>query len=245
MIPVVYTMGKVASSAVYRAVADARLPCFHIHTLAVESLQRTAKSRLEGGNFPPPHVSVSMGYREGLFTRPQRCLYISLVRDPIARNLSAFFETLHERPEEIRECTDPDELFQHFMNLYDHTIPLSWFDREFRDQLGVDVYAEGFDKQKKFKWLKAKRTVIFRTDCPDEVKGEVLSEILDREIVVRRGNDGDDKEYADLYKGVKGKARYSRDFVKTAFSSRFARHFWTVPERDAMIAKWENWGRAD
>jgi hypothetical protein len=245
MIPVIYTMGKVASSAVYQAISEANLPCFHIHTLHMDALRKRASSWLERGEFPPPHISVSMAFRESLFTDPERCLYISLVRDPIARNLSAFFQTLRDRPPEIRDCTDPDELFQHFLNLYPHGIPHSWFNREFRDQLGVDVFEDDFDKEKKFTWLKAKRTVIFRVDCPDAVKSEVLSEILGKEILVQRSNEGDAKGYASLYKGVKGKARYSRDFIKVAFESRFSRHFWTTQEREAMIAKWENWGRVD
>lgn len=238
MIPVVYTMGKVASSSVYLAISAADLPVFHIHTLRGDRLRQMAQEWLGRGEFPPPHVSVSMAFRDSIFLDPEQCLYISLVRDPIARNLSAFFQILRYQKPEIRNCTDPDELFRHFIDTYPHNIPHGWFDWEFNEMLGIDVYADEFDTESRFTWNPEKRTVIFRTDCADEVKSRVLSDIIGRDILVRRSNDGGKKDYSRLYNGAKESAHYTSDFIRNAFSSRFACHFWTVQEREAMIDKW-------
>jgi len=234
--PVVYTMGKVASSSVSTAILAAGLACHDIHTLNPGVLRQTAQDWLARGEFPPPHVCVSMAHRDRVFVKPQRCLYISLVREPIGRNLSAFFQNLHLN--EFRDEAEAQALFRRFLDTYPHLQPLTWFDREFGAQLGIDIFDRPFDRQAGYVHLRGRNTVIFRIDCPDEVKSRVLSDILGRRIDVGRENDGSDKDYRERYEAVKSLAVFPRGFTDMMYDSKFARHFWSEDERAAFRARW-------
>lgn len=236
--PVVYTMGKVASSSVSDAIIAAGLPCYDIHSLNPEYLQRTARSWLERGEYPPPHICVSMAHRDRLLVKRKKCLYISLVRDPIARNLSAFFQNLHLEPMHIRTEENPQKLFDHFVNNYGHSVPMTWFEREFETQLSIDIFSKPFDREKKFVRLPGKHVVLFRVDCPDDVKGRVLTQELGRKITIRRQNDSANKDYFEKYGAIKDFAKFPESFLSRIYDSKFAQHFWTYDERQAFKAKW-------
>lgn len=236
--PLVYTMGKVASSSVSSAILAAGLPCYDVHSLNPDYIKKTAQSWLNRGEFPPPHICVSMAFRDRIFTRKPRCLYITLVRDPLARNLSAFFQNLHQQSEFVRNEQDPQSLFEYFRHTYNHNLPLTWFDREFKKQLKLDVLKLPFDHQRRFSYHPTHNLVVFRTDCPDSEKSRVLTEILGRPISVERENDGLTKDYRDRYERVKAVARFDREFVERIYESRYARRFWSDEERAQFISQW-------
>lgn len=238
LVPVVYTMGKVASSSISSAIQAAGMPCHDIHTLNPVVLRRTTRDWLERESFPPPHICVSMAFRDRLLVKRQRCLYISLVRDPLARNLSAYFQNLHLADAEIRDETRARELFTHFLATYPHDHPLTWFDREYGDQLGIDVYETPFDPATGFLHVPRHNLVLFRVDCPDAIKSRVLSRLLHRRIEVGRENDGGAKSYRERYDAVKSLAVFPASFTERVYGSQFARHFWTEAELTAFRARW-------
>lgn len=236
--PVVYSMGKVATSAISGAMQRAGLPVHHIHTLDERKLLASAKRSIDQGDFPAPHICESMSWRGRLFTHPDKCLYISLVRDPIARNLSAFFENIKnflgpdyaERP--------PKQILDIFLTKYNHQGPLTWFDREFKAQLGIDVYATPFDKKAKYVRLQGSNTLIFRADCPDDVVARILSESLGQRILVTPENVSATKAYGDTYKQIKAIARFAPKFLDTMYDTDFVRHFWTEEEINTFREQW-------
>lgn len=236
LVPVVYTMGKVGSTAVSAAIQAAGLRCHDIHTLDRDQLKRTARDWLGQGRLPPRHICEAMAWRNTLFAEPGRCLFITLVREPIARNLSAFFETLHLAPAGIRDSTDPSELFHRFRDGYSHDLPLTWLDRELQGQVGIDAYAAPFDPARR--WLRQGNLLLFRDDCPDAVKGRVLSQALGHRIRVRRTNDSATKPYLDLYRAVAAQAAFPADFTARIYASRYARQFWNDAERAELVRHW-------
>ena len=236
--PVVYTMGKVASTSVTTALEAAGLHSHQIHHLDKKILIALAKPFIENSDLPKRHISQAMAYRRDYLSRRENFIFISLVRDPIARNLSAFFENLDAKPEKISEEPDADVLFAHFMKDYPHAIPLTWFDREFGDQLGIDVFSTPFDTGRKYLYLKNRKTLLMRADCPDDLKSRILSDVFDRKIKVGQKNDGADKDYADRYAGVKKRTRFSAEFVNQIYDSKFCRHFWTTAEIGQMKRRW-------
>lgn len=237
MVPVVYTMGKVGSSAVFRALERANLTGFHIHYLEAKMLLEMAHRRISVGTFPPGHVATSMAIRDRALKKPANWLFITMVREPISRNLSAFFQNFDRYKTDVRDVNDADGVLEDFTRIYDQDIPLTWLDQELRDQLGIDVYAHPFPKDERFLYLSEHRTLIFRDDCPDSVKRTVLSDLLKREITVERDNSGAGKKYGDLYAKVKQKASFSREFFDRMYGSKYARRFLTDEELEGFRAK--------
>jgi hypothetical protein len=169
-----------------------------------------------------------------------------MVRNPIERNLSAYFEEFaHYRRRINGDADDPQTVFSHFLHNYAHSASLNWFDRELRDQIGIDVYRHQFDHDARYAWLARDQTLILRADCPDERKSAILSDILDTEIVVRRSNEGEQKAGGPLYAKVKQLAAYDQEFIDRMLDHRFARHFWSDAELRDLRHKLSGRGNLD
>lgn len=235
-VPVVYTMGKVGSSTISNSILSSGLGCHDIHTLDPKALIAKLQNSAENEVFPEPHYCVSMAWRERLFTKPARCFYISAVRDPVERNLSAFFQNLSVFGYDPGEGLGARELFAKFMTNYSHNQPITWFDREWKRHLGIDVYSLPFSKKERF--FSSKGVCIFRLDCSIEKIGEILSSELNHEIRVERANAAADKDYAELYKPVKEIAAFTPEYLDSMYDTEFARHFWTEDELALFRQKW-------
>lgn len=136
----VHTMGKVGSTSLYhRYKKMVGFPVLHTHKLAASQgelekyvVERVgAESRLRG------HLVHSMITREILEHSAVPALVLSAVRDPFARNISAFFQNLPKK--DFAELT-VKKLITKFFDDYPQDIPTTWFDREFLEPLGIDVY---------------------------------------------------------------------------------------------------------
>lgn len=236
--PVVFSMGKVASTALNAAFSNAGLPSHHIHNLDTATLLNLAMPDMEAGRLPLKHISQSMAYKSEYREHPERFLFISLVRDPVARNISAFFQNLYISEEKAGVETDVEALFERFQSTYAHSLPLFWFDQQFYKHLGINIYDHAFDKENKCQYLPKKNTLLLRVDCPRADKEKLLTEIFKLPIHIPDANVGERKNYSDRYKAFKAHARFDDGFLGQIYDSPFCRHFWTDQERDEMRAKW-------
>ena len=244
-IPVVFTMGKVSSSSISTAIKRAGLPCHDVHSLNDEHLKLMARKFLDHGEFPPRHVCVSMAWKGSEIGVRTRCFYITLVREPVARNLSAFFQNLHEFSHGKTAVNDElaSKTFEKFRGEYNHNVAGTWFDREFNGEVGIDVFNHKFEKSQKFAVNVRRNFAVFRIDAPTLVKQAVLSRVFGRRIHIQRTNDSSAKDYAELYNRVRRIARFDEAFLDKIYSTRFAKHFWTKRELDQFKAYWL--GKAD
>jgi hypothetical protein len=235
---VVYTMGKVGSSAVTRGLRRAGLVVHHIHTLDRATLMRMAREALDADRLPLRHVATAMAWRGALMADPRAYRFVTLVRDPFARTLSAFFENLGHRRDGLGADSDPARLWQVYLAETDQIRALTWFEREFRAHLGIDIMARPFDPAARHADLAEERTLVFRVDCPDAVKARVLSRAFGRRIGIGVRNLGADKPYAAAYAAVRAQAVFPRALAEEVYGSAFVRHFWTAAERAEMMERW-------
>lgn len=236
--PVVYTMGKVASSSVVDAIKRVGRPVYHIHSLRNDRLQKLAHLRLDRGEFPDPWVCEAMAWKERLFLRTDRCFYISLVREPIGRNVSGYFQNLESVAGPDALSKSAEELLAIFIEKYPHHYAHRWFDREFQEQLGVDVYRQRFDASARYVRLSAAPILIFRVDCDDATKSREISKALGFTVEVTRYHDSAAKAYADKYAEFKRIARFPAEFLDHAYGTKYSRHFWSEAELASYRKAW-------
>src|SRR5689334_13265990 len=239
-VPVVYTMGKVASSSVTEAIRRNGRQVYDIHSLRADKLRARAQSYLDRGAFPTAWVCEAMAWRDSLLAHPRLCFYITLVREPIGRNLSAFFQNLETNAGPDALSKSPEELLDIFINSYPHTYVHRWFDLEFHGELGIDVYSEHFEPAARFARLSAAPALVFRVDCDDATKGHQISKALGFTVEVGRSNDGSVKAYADKYAEFKRSARFPDDFLDHAYGTKYSKHFWSEDELAAYRKVWSN-----
>ena len=146
---IIYTMGKVASTSVYKSLdnaiqihnLDGQLPARNFSAIFTPYLTRYLYESMRWKIFKF-FIQKKINH---LSNSEQKIRIFSSVRDPIARNLSAYFQNIDES--HINGLSDK-ELFSHFMAFTNHLLPLYWFESEFEHNLGISVYDYEFDKDK-------------------------------------------------------------------------------------------------
>ncbi|MEM7768254.1 MAG: putative capsular polysaccharide synthesis family protein [Pseudomonadota bacterium] len=238
--PIVYTMGKVASSAISTAIRRTGRLVHDIHTLNDETLMREMRKAVDENRFPNPHFCVSMAWKAREITIRQRAVYISLVRDPVARNISAYFQNLWRFVDKLDggDRAEVDAYVDDFINRYPHHFPVNWYDREYKEFLDIDIYAGVFRTQNGYQLSHHERVVIFRVDTPDEVKSRILTKVLGFDVEVQRANEAAEKAYSDDYEAVRALVQLEAPLLDQIYGSQFVRHFWDDDEIEAMRARW-------
>lgn len=177
----------------------------------------------------------------------ERVKIVSMVRDPVATNLSGFFHNYIWWPEEIKaRCVEPSDdcleaLQCRFLEHYPHEVPAIWFDIEIRPLYGVDVFATPFDRDLGY--------AIYHSDFADILllKLEKLNQCAAPAFYEFMGLDGfellesnkaEDKSYASLYKAFRKRTTLPESYLDRVYVSRMAHHFYTDGELAAFRQKW-------
>jgi len=236
--PVIYTMGKTGSTSIAEAIRVASRPVYHIHSLRPDYLVSIARPFLDRGEFPVRWMCEAMGWRTRLLLLKDQCFYITLVREPIARRISGFFQNLRMFAGPDAVSKPVEELLEIFLANYSNDYDQRWFEDEFRGQLGIDVYSEPFDRKARYLQMRKAPVLILRSDCPTDKMSRVISTALGFDVRIGRENDSSMKNYAQLYAAFKTAARFSAAFLDNAYDNAYARHFWSEEEILSFRSTW-------
>lgn len=250
----VYQMAKVASTTVTHSVRRSRpgCPVFHVHSLTPEGIESLARfyrwCRVPALPWAG-HLLASRFLLEQLRrgVTPGRWKVVTLVRDPIERNLSLLFQ-LGGRliPGFTGLCAegklDPLDVFERFESRFPGQIRcMRWFDNELRPVFDVDPFAVPFDRARGFQWYPGPLAdvLLIRTDRLSEVGAEALGTFLGlKDVRLERRNSRlggwHGQRYAELLDGI----ALPRAYVDRFYDSAEVRHFFTPGELDRMRARW-------
>ncbi|QDV32405.1 putative capsular polysaccharide synthesis family protein [Tautonia plasticadhaerens] len=171
---------------------------------------------------------------------------VSMVRDPVSRNISDFFESKyrnvrdhldlleHGKPNIPQVC----KLFLDSKKALDHS---DWFDRQMRDVFGIDVYAIPFPKGTGYAIYEGRRArlLLMRLENFDSNATEAFRRFLNiPKFQPVQAYVGEEKHYADLYRRFKREAFLPESYLDQQFGSRLARHFYTDAELQQFKRKW-------
>ncbi len=235
---IVYQMAKVGSSAIVDALARHRLPVFHVHRMNPDHLTdlREERRRLGWEIGPiPPHDQLGTLLHRKVLQRGRRARIVTLVREPIARNLSSYFEHLdaiwHTR--DAHQSIPVEDLCRGFLERFIHTEPLTWFEDEMLPMLGIDVYERPFPEEG-HEIIRKQRVdvLILKCESSDEAKNAALSRFLGIDgIIVRRSNETLSKTKGASFQQFRQTIRLSHSYIEDMLSARYSRHFYSEAER--------------
>jgi hypothetical protein len=257
-------MGKVGSTTVRQSLAASNIDrkVYHVHTLHPELNNSIEQQRQ---NYPP-------GEREPALRRvwTNQHLYqrliservhepwkiITLVRDPIARNIGTFFQHVDILDEDesewhIRalsyefELTVPKDniagLVDMFFERCRHDQALEFFDREFLGLWGIDVFAEPFAKERGYQVYSNDdmQVLLMRLEDLNRSGATAIAEFLDRpNVSIASKNVGSDKPYAALYSLFKNTAVLPAKYIDRMYDSKLATHFYSSVELQRFRERW-------
>lgn len=230
----VYTMGKVGSSSVTDALHEAGFEALQIHILR-GGLRRLERVRAQRPRAQHVVTSIEVTNLIDAGTPPP---IISLFREPIARNVSAFFQnhwrlvggdinrhSVAEAQRLICEQVGPDE-------------PQQWVDKELGEVAHVEIgrhrLFEGAAFAEEARWP----TLLLRSDLDDQMKAASLRSFLGNDsISVRRTHATSEKAGGDLYGAVK-RAGLPRTYVDACLAQPFVASLLSPEEIEQARQRW-------
>jgi len=259
---IVYQMGKVGSASIQQSLLatfktmGVEVPVHHIHNL--DNLEAMEKAILQSHVRHNPEVTL-MGIRLGLELKKQmdenpdkQWDLISLVRDPVARNISDFFYGLQEiipNCERLYETgrLSIEDMQEAFLTKFNHHItPKVWFDTQMKTVFKIDVYARPFPKHKGFeiyKDAKNVRLLLIRLEDLNRVAEQAMTGFLQiKRFNLIQSNVGAEKQYASLYRDFK-KLPLPKAYLEEIYGTKFAKHFYTDHEIENFYEKWVSMGK--
>ena len=241
----IYQMGKVGSTSAYNSPKGLYPNTFHIHRADTKNIRDVLSWHIKRGLNPP---NDGLGYWIGkkLLSSNKPATIVTAVREPIARNLSAYFENLdrfHNVTDAHLKIEVPD-LINWFLDNYNHETPLKWFEDEFLISTGIDVYKIEFNKIEGHAIHKTgnRSVLIYRSDVEDHLIERSLAKIRPelKNIKLHKANVGASKPYATTYKTFRDEIRLPSSYIDMMLNNQFVKHFYTHEEIDMLHKKWNN-----
>ncbi|WP_158675337.1 putative capsular polysaccharide synthesis family protein [Thiohalobacter thiocyanaticus] len=239
-------MGKVGSSTVLNSLHNAGLgsAIFHVHLLSDALLERGELFRKSARRGTAAHL-YNIALREQMLADNRRWKIISLVRDPVGRNISAFFQNLDlYAPSIAPDDLSKTELLKNiFFSEFDHERPLTWFDYEIKGTLGIDVYTDPFPMNQGYAEYHTDKfdLLILRMEDLNATGIHALRRFLGTSrIQLVKTNIGADKNYAEVYAQLRRRIDLPEDYLDKMYQSKYARHFYTQLEISDFRSRWES-----
>ena len=209
----IYQMGKVASTSIFHSLRNTSLAnhVFHAHS------------------FEPFHSSSEIRalyrYRQKHNTRFK---LISLVREPVSRNISAFFQNIRRDGKKIMldEAITISEIKQMFLRNYPHEIPLIWFDNNIKRHFDIDVFEHKFPRTGHLEITGENADLLLmRHDLDNKTKESLIAEFTgESSLKLTKANVSVEKAYAELYAEFQ-KTKLPLSHLYYLASSKYMKHF--------------------
>jgi hypothetical protein len=231
-------MGKVGSTAVAEALRKYGFWVLHIHSLNAPVAREYLKTAIAANQSPPPATIDTFAYSltSPLISAGTRV--ITLVRDPIARDLSDFFQVLS--PATLEHEDHAGLLAQYLSaNTLDHT--LGWLDHEIKRFLGIDVYASDFDPNRGARTYRENdvHLLLLKAELGQAHMSKEIEDWLGIEsLPIEIANDSRAKDYGNAYGDFLTTVRLPESLVARVFDSKYARHFYSAEQRGELVDRW-------
>ncbi|MEO0534781.1 MAG: putative capsular polysaccharide synthesis family protein [Cyanobacteria bacterium P01_A01_bin.123] len=252
---VVHQMGKVASTAIYESLKTLnpdpdKYSIYHTHYLSdpglhkSEGFYRENYSRIQAIHTPLIHSFYIRRYLKQ--SKREKLKVITLTRDPVAKNISSFFQnleylfgfSLREKIKTDNMESILDELKRLFLEEFSyHDVPLSWFDLEMKPTFGIDVFSIPFDMERGYQICEGEQAdvLILKLEVLNQVVAEAFNIFLGiKDFEVKSENIGADKSYAQCYKLFKKTLSLPESYLDKMYLSKYVNHFYSKAEISAF-----------
>ena len=252
---IVYQVGKVGSRTVLSSLQKAYqnlhldVPIHHVHVLEnLDELEQNIRKSFANPVDNLAYIRKSKELRKKIDSNPkQNWKLISLVREPVARNVGSFFQNLSEYIPDWKERYNSgnlslDELQECFLNNQSiHIAADWWFDKQLKPLFGIDVFESVFPTNVGYKIYRASpraSLLLIRLEDLNACVGHAMFEFLRLDdFKLYNSNISDEKDYAELYQAFKEKP-LPDEYLERMYSTRSARHFYSPDEREQFAKRW-------
>lgn len=239
-IVIIHTLGKVGSSTVYRELKKISPwnNIFHTHFLSDEWLN----VRLKDGNHFDSNQKAAKKVFSYLEHYPNNKKFIiSLVREPVSREVSNFMQNPKDFLDSDILSYSIDDLQKEYLKNLSYDYTLDWFDSEFLNYTGFDVYSRPFDKENGYSIYQHGdfMVLIIKLEKLNDCFSESMKEFLGLDLnLSRNSNQSSQKNISGVYYELKNSLRFTEFELNETYSHKYVTHFYTEDEIMFFKNKW-------
>ena len=231
-------MGKVGSSSVYQALKNVMpgADIHHVHFLSDKWLNEKLPAM---HSLFHKNISAGNNIRKYIRLNPQKkIMIITLVREPIIREISNLFENWKVNYSDINKIP-MDVLWKEISN-DTFEFPLNWFDDDFKEYLGFDIYNTPFQMEKGFQiYCNGNFKILcIKLEKLNDVCSEAFQEFMRVNIHLSRENQSEKKKGSEQYLIMKNTFKMSKEKLTQIYGSKFVKHFYSEKEIEKLFNKW-------
>ncbi|MEQ9483351.1 putative capsular polysaccharide synthesis family protein [Coleofasciculus sp. F4-SAH-05] len=259
---VIYQMSKVGSTTIWKSLESLNLdiPIYHVHTLRHEQISRAIER--DKANFPKlrfmyPETIHSEYLRSQLDQKNimHPWSVITLVRDPVAKILSSFFQNLEREfllgldyRKKIKVEGDTKVLPEVIERFYQEKVdnsrrkhPFEWFNFELKDNLDFDIFAAPSIAGSNYYIYNTKlaRILLLKLESLNDSYQSAFQEFLGLQNAnLVQANVGLQKRYKSLYKSFLRNVDLPVDYLDEIYQTELVRHFYSESEIEQFYQRW-------
>ena len=248
-------MGKVGSLAVLAILEKRKMNVYHEHNFtlthseAVGIVRNFDKYSSLKAKIKEQRNKIFPSQRLREFKAKKRLKIITLIREPISRNLSLCFQHFQDFIRDDvtnRNFNDHRSSFElcsyYFENKINSTAGIKWFDSEFFPTTGIDIYNYPFDTRKGHSIINEGKYDILVLQVEKLNQSiDIIQSFLELKTPLQRKevNIGNKKWYRLLYDEFIRKYTFSTDYIDKMYNSKFMKHFYSEADINMFKEKWD------
>jgi len=235
---IILTPGKVGSSSVYYTLKKnlTENSIFHIHYLSEDGIKKSKINHLKSDRKSLPlHLMVSELLYKKLKSYNGKIKIITIIREPISRSLSSFFQNINF----YKKTIENDNL------TVNETIALKiiqkdiinsvksidqWLLSELLNNFDVDIYSQEFPKENRYVIFKNTNIelLLLKMEDMNDVFNKSTKDFFRKTngIILEKHNVGEAKYYSDQYIKIKRNIKLDDTILTNIISSNYFNHFY-------------------
>jgi len=253
----IYQMGKVGSRTIAKSTEKLGYTVWAPHTMSGDLNEKLFKQYKNpkcldfNGRFKLFIKRIKQKIIIRILKTRKNLKIITIVREPISRNISMYFQNIHIPLMEIAKKNDvrlPNNsnltrLIKEFRSKFNHFHGINWFDNEFKNYFDIDVYKYDFDKKLGYGVIKKQNieVLILKLEKLSKIGEEAIRDFLGVDkFIINNTNISDEKWYAVVYNDFKQQIVFNKDFLKDIYTSKYMKHFYTKDEISKYYARYSH-----
>lgn len=238
----IYQMGKVGSTSYASSLNHyENLQIFHLHRMVpISNFQMIGIYLYQNRVDNALRERTWMELYDKIILEQRPVYIITAVRDPISRNISAFFNNYSfDDNTNIKDRTDT------FIRKHLHSIPIKWFDDEIKKTLKINVFNYSFDVERGYDQIIHDNInmLIMRSELKNTIKEEAIKNFLNLIFfkIDNKNITAQEKNHR-IYNDFKRKIELSPKYIEEMLNNEMVNHFYS---QEMIHQIREQWSRGE
>lgn len=232
----VFSMGKVGTSSLLKAMVASGCRAMKAHSLAVGRLQNKIAGDSAGARVLKTDLRA-LDFAVKVLPGLPVLKVVTPVRESIGRNMSGFFETLWRRGiEPPYTGVSAESLHALYFDSFNHDRPDRWLEQELKPVLGRDALDLEFDAAAGWGRYRLGKVelLLVQIELGNKVLDELVSDFIGRPVEILHKNQGRREPWGQLYAEFKRTIAFPDDYLARVLGGRLMQHFYTEAQREHL-----------